>query len=95
MIVILTGNDFMRVIPRVVDAYYDQKNQTAKIKSYTSESESIETDHIKDVTCLEVKDDNGAISIADSRYNIRNKSEEAKCGPASVRPETTYTEGDV
>ena len=95
MVVILTGNDFMRVIPRVVDAFYDQKNQTAKIKSYTLDGESIETDHIKDVTRLEVKDDNGTISIADSRYNIRDKSEEATSGHAPVRPETTYTEGDV
>lgn len=75
MIAVLIGTDFMRVIPRVVDATFDRSNQTAKIKIYTLDGESIETENIKDVTRMEFKDDSGAISIADSRYNMRDTSE--------------------
>lgn len=94
MIAVLIGTDFMRVIPRVVDATFDRSNLTAKIKTYTLDGESIETEHIKDVTRLEVKDDNGAISIADSRYNMKDTLElKASTGVSPfVRPATTEPE---
>ena len=85
MIAILIGTDFMRVIPRVVDATFDRSNQTSKIKTYTLDGQSIETDHIKGVTRMEIKDDNGAISIADSRYNMKDAAEVSSI----VRPATT------
>lgn len=77
MIAVLIGTDFMRVIPSVLDATFDRSNQTAKIKIkiYTLDGESIETENIKDVTRMELKDDSGAISIADSRYNMTYTSE--------------------
>lgn len=94
MIAVLIGTDFMRVIPRVVDATFDRSNLTAKIKTYTLDGESIETEHIKDVTRLEVKDDNGAISIADSRYNMKDTLElKASTGVSPfVRSATTEPE---
>lgn len=94
MIAVLIGTDFMRVIPRVVDATFDRSNLTAKIKTYTLDGESIETEHIKDVTRLEVKDDNGAISIADSIYNMKDTLElKASTGVSPfVRPATTEPE---
>ena len=94
MIAILIGNDFMRVIPRVVDATFDRSNLTATIKIYTLDGESIETAIVKDVTRMKLKDDSAAISIADSRYNMKDASElKASTGVSPfVRPATTEPE---
>lgn len=94
MIVVLIGTDFMRVIPSVIDATFDRNKSTATIQKYSLDGRTPSTEVVDKVNRMELKDDNGAISIADSRYNMKDASElKASTGVSPfVRPATTEPE---
>lgn len=94
MIVVLIGMDFMRVIPGVIDATFDRSKSTATIQKYSLDGSTSSTEVIDKVNRMELKDNNGAISIADSRYTMKDASElKASTGVSPfVRPATTEPE---
>lgn len=75
MIAILTGTDFMRVIPGIIDATFDRSKSTATIQKYDLDGTTLSTEVVDNVNHMELKDDSGAISIVDSRYNMKDTSE--------------------
>ena len=91
MIVLLTGTDFMRVIPGIIDATFDRSKSTATIQKYNLNGKTTSTEIVDKVNRMELKDDNGAISIADSRYSMKDTSElKASTGVSPiVRPTAT------
>ncbi len=94
MIAVLIGTDFMKVIPGVIDATFDRSKSTATIQKYSLSGKSSSTEVVDNVNHIELKDDNGAISIADSRYTMKDASElKASTGVSPfVRPATTEPE---
>lgn len=75
MIAILTGTDFMRVIPGIIDATFDRSKSTATIQKYNLDGMTLSTEVVDNVNNMELKDDTGAIRIVDSRYNMKDTSE--------------------
>lgn len=75
MIAILTGTDFMRVIPGIIDATFDRSKSAATIQKYNLDGRTLSTEVVDNVNHMELKNDNGAIRIVDSRYNMKDTSE--------------------